>query len=356
MIDLARTFSLISGGITDSEQTWRNYLPDAGDWQKTAVLLTVPLIILAAVGAYVFGFLGSDGSFFGRFRPTIISTIFTIITSAIVAVVVAFIVSALAGTFGGKNSFALGLAATTFAFIPGYIGQVLRWVPWIGMLLALGLSIYGMVLLWKIIPIYLNVPDAKRTPHYILSLLASIVAVFILSATVGRFMMPTMGGPDFSVLSDSDSPGSSATSGMFGGIVRQAELMAAAEEDDYDAPSDGRLSKDQVREFIRVMQRTGELQEQKMRQLKELTEKAENEEDLSFSELGKMMGGVTEVGGLPSTEIEVVKSAGGNWAEHQWVSESLRTAWVQKDINDAVAHNYELYMSFEDELSDFIAR
>lgn len=356
MIDLKRTLSLISGGIFDSEQTWRNYLPEAEDWQKTALLLTVPLIILAAVGAYVFGFLGSDASFFGRFRPTIVTTILTMISSAVAAIVVAFIVSALAGAFGGKNSFALGLAATTFAFIPGYVGQAVTWLPWVGALLAFGLFIYGMVLLWKIIPIYLDVPDGKRTGHYILSLLASIVAMVILSMTLGRFLMPSMGGPDFDSFSDSNSPGSSAASGMFGGVVRQAELMAAAEEDRYDPPSNGRLKEDQVREFIRVMDRTGELQEQKMQQLKELAEKAEKDDDVSFRDLGKMMSGVTEVAGLPSTEIEVVKSAGGNWAEHQWVRESLRTAWIQKDINDDVTHNYELYKNFEEKLSNHITR
>ena len=114
MVDLKRTLTLITGGMFDPEQTWRNYLPEAEDWQKTVFLLTGPLIIFAAVAAYVFGFLGSGISLFGGFRPTIVSTILTIITSAIGAAVVAFVVSALAGAFGGKNNFALGLAATTF--------------------------------------------------------------------------------------------------------------------------------------------------------------------------------------------------------------------------------------------------
>jgi hypothetical protein len=41
-----------------------------------------------------------------------------------------------------------------------------------------------------------------------------------------------------------------------------------------------------------------------------------------------MMSGMTEVAGLQTTEIEVVMSTGGNWAEYQWVRESLRTAWI----------------------------
>ena len=68
-----------------------------------------------------------------------------------------------------------------------------------------------------------------------------------------------------------------------------------------------------------------------------------------------MMGGMSEAVGLQTSEIEVVKSAGGNWAEHQWVRESLRTASIQKDVNAAVAHNYALYQEFEEELEAYIS-
>jgi len=356
MIDLKRTLNLVSGGMFDPEQTWRKYLPEAEDWQKTVYLLTGPLIIFAAVAAYIFGFLGSDISLFGGFRPTIVSTLLTIISSAIAAGVVAFVVSALAGAFGGKSSFALGLAATSFAFIPGYLGQAATWLPWIGGLLALGLFIYGLVLLWKIIPIYLAVPDGKRVGHYILSLVATIAAMFILSMTIGRLLYPSMDGPTFKNISELPTSDSSTGAGIYGGMARQAELMEAAENDRYDPPSDGRLSEDQVREFIRVMQRTEELQQEKTARFQELAEKAESDEGVSLSDLGSMMSGITEVAGLQTSEIEVVKSAGGNWAEHQWVRESLRTAWVQKDINDAVAHNFDLYQKFEAELSNYIVR
>jgi hypothetical protein len=52
--------------------------------------------------------------------------------------------------------------------------------------------------------------------------------------------------------------------------------------------------------------------------------------------------------------MEVVKTGDGNWAEHQWVRDALRTAWIQKDLNEAVAHNYALYQQHEDELGEYI--
>jgi hypothetical protein len=59
--------------------------------------------------------------------------------------------------------------------------------------------------------------------------------------------------------------------------------------------------------------------------------------------------------GMNTIELEIVKSAGGNWAEHEWVKNTLRTAYIQKDINEAVAHNYALYQEYEDELQAIVA-
>lgn len=200
MLDLNRTWQLVRGALLDPEPTWRSYLPEAGDWKKTVALLTGPLIVASTVIAYLLGLLASDGSLFGQFRPTIASSLLNIVTGAIAAAVVALIFSKLAGVFGGKDSFSLGLAATSLAFVPGYLGQALTWLPWIGGLLALGLGIYGLVLLWKIIPLYLEVPDGRRAGHYIVSLIASIIVMFILGGIAGRLVYDTVPGTGYEEL------------------------------------------------------------------------------------------------------------------------------------------------------------
>lgn len=355
MIDLRKTLNLIKGGILDAEQTWQSYLAEAGDWQKTVFLLTGPLILFAAVAGYVFGFVGADTSFFAMPRPTIVSTIASTIMAVLGAGVVAFIFAAVAGALGGKNNFPLALAATSFAFIPGYLSPAISWLPWIGGLLGLGLFIYGLVLLWRVLPTYLGVPEDKRASHFGLSLVASIAAMIVITMTIGRVLMPSMSGPGFAGISDSGRPGSTGDTGMFGGIARQAEIMSAAEEDRFDPPSDGRVTDRQIREFVRVLARTSEMQDEKAKQLKELAEKMDKNENVSLRDMSTMMSGVTEIAGMQTAEMEVVKSGGGNWAEHQWVRESLRTARIQKDLNETVAHNYKLYQEYEAELSDYLS-
>jgi len=353
MFDLSRTLQLVKGALFDAEATWQSYLPEAGNWQKTAFLLTGPLIITSAILAYLIGLLGSDAALFGQFRPTITSTLVTIVMGAVAAGVISFIVSALAGAFGGKNSFALGLAATSLAFVPGYLGQALSQLPWIGALVGLGLAIYGLILLWRIIPVYLEVPDGKRTGHYILSLVATIAVMIVLS-----ILLRPMIGPDMSGFGGVSSSGSATggAGGLFGGAIRQAELITAAEEDRYESPADGKLDNNQVDEFMRVMNRAEEMMLEKTERMRELAERADRDEELSMREMSEMMSGATEMVGINTIEIELVKSGGGNWAEHQWVKESLRTAYLQKDINDAVKHNYALFMEHEDELKSFVTR
>lgn len=64
-----------------------------------------------------------------------------------------------------------------------------------------------------------------------------------------------------------------------------------------------------------------------------------------------MYGGIGKTMSANNAEMEVVKTAGGNWAEHIWVKDQLRVASIQQgEGSEANAHNYELYLKFEDQL------
>jgi len=192
MLDLNRTMQLIKDGLMDPEPTWRAYLPEAHDWQKTAFLLTGPLIIVSSLVAYTFGILNLGNTPFAMFRPTLTMTLINIVMGGVGIAIVSFTTAALSGYYGGKNSFAYALAAASLAFIPGYLGQMLTWIPWLGGFAALGMAIWGLVNFWKIIPMYLEVPEDKRALHFVLTLVATILAVGIASTVIGRFLYPSV--------------------------------------------------------------------------------------------------------------------------------------------------------------------
>jgi hypothetical protein len=70
VLDRNRTLQLVKVAWFDRQTTWRNGLPDACDWRRTAILLTGPLILAANI-ADAIGLLGGEVSIFGSFSPTI---------------------------------------------------------------------------------------------------------------------------------------------------------------------------------------------------------------------------------------------------------------------------------------------
>ncbi|NNF41222.1 MAG: hypothetical protein HKN64_07565 [Woeseiaceae bacterium] len=346
MFDFKRTLELIKGAVFDPQPTWDSYLPDADDWKKTAAVLTGPLIVGSGVLAFIL-----DRIFPNRmaFIPdtSLLDMIKGIVMAAVAAVIIAFIFAFLAGLFKGKNSFPKALAATSLAFVPGYFGNALVHLPWIGWLLGMALGIYGLVLLWRILPGYLEVPGSSRVGHYILSL-AACIAVFVIMGFVFGAGMAGSKVTDFAI-DERDDAGSAAASSIFGGLERQGRIIESADQDSFDPPGNGKLSRSQVRDFVAVMAKTQEFRNDQAERLEALSEKAENNDVASMAEA---MSGLAGVASIANAEMEVVKTGGGNWAEHQWVKEQLFTARIQKDINDAVSHNYALYQEFEEELKE----
>jgi len=200
VFDLNRTLQLIVGALFNPAATWERYRPEADNWQRTAVLITGPVIIASSVLGYLLGLFRDDG-IMAAMQPTLLNTVINIVVGLLWIGIVAFIFGAVAGAFGGRSSFARGLAATSLAFVPAYFGQALARLPWIGALLGLGLFIYALVLLWRIIPAYLEVPDSRRASHYVVSLLACIV----LGIAAGMLLRPIMGPPGAGLGRMSDS-------------------------------------------------------------------------------------------------------------------------------------------------------
>ncbi len=354
MFDPKKSIKIISGALFDRESTWNSYLPEAGDWQKTLLQLTIPLIVISSLAAFLVSSITADNSLLGLFKPTLSSTLINMLVAVIAAGVVAAIFGSLSGVFGGKSSIALGLAATTLAFVPGYVGQVVTWLPWIGGLLAIGLSIFSLVLLWRIIPLYLQVPDGKRAAHYIVSLLASIVVMIIVS----RVIMPTgyaeLSDSPFANMAESmqsaDEAGKPRTgaAGVVAELARTGEIMAAAAEDQYTPPADGKLSEQQVQTYLAHVQAAGVAYAEKVKMINELEADLNSDGDVSMTDISKMMQATTAGGGIATVEISAVKAGGGNWAEHQWIQQALVTAGRMKDANESTAHNYALFQKYED--------
>lgn len=200
--------------------------------------------------------------------------------------------------------------------------------------------------LYQIIPSYLEVPDDKRVLHYVLSLVATFIVMMVLGAILGAGGMSGMSGMHQGVSMSDHQP---AQSGVVGNIQRHARMMEQAEQDRYDPPADGKITEQQMAAFMNVMRKASEIQGEHTERMKSLSEQYE-EKDAGAADLRAVAGSVSALMGAFNAEMEVVMTGEGNWAEHQWVKEQLRVARVQKDTNEAVQHNYELYQANKDTL------
>ncbi|MGA9572841.1 MAG: Yip1 family protein [Lysobacterales bacterium] len=355
--DFTKTLALIKGGLLDHENTWKTYLEGCPGWQQTALVLTGPLFIASILISLIFSRLTGGYAMYGYqgnwFMALIISLIMGVIGFAIVVLVFNF----LAGTFKGTPDFSRAFAAVSLAVIPAWVaGAIAGLIPYLGGFIALAGGILSLVFLYRIIPLALNVPDDKRTVHFVVSLVIVIVINMIIGLMIGR------GGAgsayrNSGYTASEVSTRKSASSGVIGEGIRQAEIIDAATADQYEPPSDGEIDEDQVEEYVSVMRKTKAMHDEYAEKMEKLSAEMKAKEaegkGPSMADLGKMYSGAGGLVSANNAEMEVVKTGGGNWAEHEWVKQQLRIAHVQQgEGSDAIAHNYKLYKKYEDELNE----
>lgn len=355
--DFAKTFSLIKGGLLDHENTWKAYFEDCPDWKATALVLTGPLFILNILVSLIFSRLIGGYAVYGYHSNWFMALIISLLMGALGFAIVVLVFNFLAGVFKGTANFSRAFAAVSLAVIPAWVaGALAGLIPFLGFLIALAGGVVSLVFLYRIMPLALGVPDDKRVIHFVVSLVAVIVINMIIGITLGLGSAGSqVGSSGYSVSESTNSR--SAGSGVMGEAMRQAEIVDAATADRYDPPSDGELDEDQVEKYVSVLRKTraihAEYAEEMDKLAAEMKAKEEAGESPSMADFGKMYSGAGGLMGANNAEMEVVKSGGGNWAEHDWIKQQLRTAKIQQgEGSDANAHNYKLYKKFENELND----
>lgn len=344
MFDLQKTIALIKGGLLDPAATWQAYLDPERSWKETAGLLTAPMILVAVVASTLLGW-AFGAHYLLPHRGGVGGLVLGIVAAAIGLAVAGFVFSFFAGVFKGRRDFNRGFAAVSFAAIPAYVGAILGTLPWIGWLISLALSIVGLVFLYKIIPSYLEVPEDRRVLHYAVSLIATVVIMLVVNLALGFGAYST---------GTFEKGREAGDYGMFGELGRQAELIESAEQDRFEPPADGKISDAQMKQFVDVMRKAAELRAREQARIQELERQMEGKEEPGLADLGALSSGLgAAFRSLATAEMEVVKTGEGNWAEHQWVSNQLRTASIQKEGSDAIAHNYALYQQYADQLKRY---
>lgn len=341
--DPAATQRWVGGVLVDPGGTARAYAAEHPGWQRTFLQIVLPVHVAALLASLVLAWLFDTSNMYAAAGgPTMI--VFSLLWALAGSFVVAFVFDFFAGVFKGQRRFDAAFAALALAFVPAAIGGILGAVPWIGWLISLAAAIYGLVLAYRFVGIFMTVPEDKRVVHFVVSL----VVMFVISVVVSTVMVGLF-GPDFDEYAPADPVSGSTTGGLWGGLERQADFAEQAAQDVYDPPADGRVSDEQITAYIRTLERTAALRERLGRQFEEMGESSEEDEP----SIGDIFGAVSGAARMGTAEMEVVKTAGGNWAEHQWVRNQLEVARVQQDGSPAIEHNYALFLEHEEAIAQY---
>jgi len=355
--DLSKTLGLIKGGLTDHQNTWNAYFQDCPSWQTTALNLTAPLLLASVLVGAILGQIFGGFTPYGFYSNVFSALFFGLILAAIGFTMAVLVFSAMAGMFQGQNDFSRAFAAVSLAAIPSWLaGMVAAVLPgFFSVLLPLAGGVLSLVLMYRIMPLALAIPEHKRTAQFV----SSLIVIFIVNMLLGS-LLPTghisgFGNEDFSVSSSSTQ--SSPPAGIFGEIERQAHLMDSASSDQFDPPETGKVSKNQILALIKVSKKAAviraEYEEKMQKMASEMDAKQESGESPSLTDFTQLYSGMGNAFGAGNAEMEIVKTGGGNWAEYSWVKEQLRVANLHKgDGSPAVDHNYKLYQKYADELGE----
>ncbi|MBE9538527.1 MAG: YIP1 family protein [Proteobacteria bacterium] len=355
--NLSKTLGLIKGGLIDHQATWNAYFQDCPGWQTTAINLTAPLLLANVLIGAILGQIFGGFSAYGYYDNVFSALFFGLIIACIGFTVAVFVFSTMAGVFQGKSDFSRSFAAVSLAAIPSWLaGMVAAILPgFFGSLLSLAGGVLSLVFMYRLMPLALAIPDAKKTVHFI----SSLVIILIVNIVVGS-LLPISHSTGFGSEGFSTSNSSSESSpgaGLFGQIERQARLMDSATSDQFDPPENGEVSKSQVLALIKVIEKAHVIRveyEQKMEKVaREMDAKQESGDSPSLADFNQLYSGMGNAFSAGNAEMEIVKTGDGNWAEYSWVKEQLRIANLHRgDGSPAVEHNYKLYAEFADQLGD----
>lgn len=216
----------------------------AAEQETVANLYKNYIVVLAAIPA-VIGFIKSSLIGYSAFgftvrTPIVSGVVGMIVQYALILGIVyllALIIDALAPSFDGQKNPIQALKTSAYAYTAGWVASIGLIVPWIGWLIALAGSIYGIYLLFLGLPHTMRNPPEKSVVYtlviivigFILSLIIGAIVAGITAAGTGAAALSGIGNSSSSNVSvDSDSAfGKLAALGQK--VEQQGKKMEAAQ-------------------------------------------------------------------------------------------------------------------------------
>ena len=172
----------------------------AVDPTPTATLVTayvLPLAALSAVAHFISSaVIGTTIPFGGTFRMpmgwALGMLVYQLVMSVVAVFLLGFIIDVLAPTFGGQKNFNQAVKVAAYSYTAGWLGGVLGMIPWVGWILGLVVSLYGIYLLYLGLPKVMKNPAEKSVAYTVVVIIVAIVVAIVVGAIGTMITAPAM--------------------------------------------------------------------------------------------------------------------------------------------------------------------
>ncbi len=189
---------LIKKGTLNPDELWKEESAKGYTIVNLIKFPILPLItivsLIAAVATLIFGYRVpfTNIAFHPSVSDTLLGFIGTIVMFIIGIVVYGWLSAYIASLFGGNRDINSGVLMMFLISMPSLLGKALGPLPYIGPLIAIVLSIYSLVLLYRAPVHFLGIAQENKTKQFILFIIAGIVVSFLLALTIGTLFQPTV--------------------------------------------------------------------------------------------------------------------------------------------------------------------
>lgn len=365
-MDLKTLLDTFLRAIASPDALWQERLHDDVPWTRRYVHDILPMIVLTtlltAVLTQVFGY---QVPFIGVIRPSMMDALWQMVGSIVLyslsLTVFGYIAAYLASLMEGRQNMDRAVEMLFLVSIPSLLGQILGTLPYVGVFLALGFGVYSLVLLYRAIPSFLDVPLDHRTRHMLLFITAAIVVSILMNMTLGALFAPktmpeevieevkiSSKTTEKHVPTDPEAFLTDFFESMSKGD-HGTKIISDASDDTFIPPKDRRLTKAQVDRFMGLATRIEKVREEQRNTLSEKYDR--KQEEFSISDI---FNGIKDVSNLATLDMRVVKTNGGNWAEFQWVKDQIREAYFTPSLNETTEHNARLIEAHKELLKSIL--
>ncbi len=165
------------------------------DTTKILTSYIIPLVAVGTVAAFIgWGLIGK--SYYGfKIKSTELGiryALITLIAGIASTFLMAFVVDALAPTFKSEKNFGKSFQLAAYSYTAGWVGGILNIMPSLAIVGSL-IGLYGLYLLYLGLPKLKKTPQDQVTSYFVASLVAMIVASFVIALILTSILIPNVG-------------------------------------------------------------------------------------------------------------------------------------------------------------------